>query len=220
MKKPDNQCQYPTVDRKVVTSSSSGQISRRPHHLNQPLRHDYNTWKSHYRRDLSRLVAERTKTRSKAHVCHYFFTFFPIQICWRTIIPSVPFILFRKKHKMLTSQNWWELAQKCVIRLLCDEYFILNTSFIKQNSVTLTYLSLLFQGKTFQILIHQMVKTHIDLYPSFCHQWETLRKSCSVIPTNSFKVNNANSHWAVPVPVSPLGSSRSRQPCHCIAPTE
>ena len=45
----------------------------RPHHVNLLLSHDNKTSKSHYTlvRDLSRLVAGRTKTHAKAHVCPY-----------------------------------------------------------------------------------------------------------------------------------------------------
>ena len=45
----------------------------RPHHVNLLLLHDNKISKSHYTlvRDLSRLVAGRTKARSKAHVCPY-----------------------------------------------------------------------------------------------------------------------------------------------------
>ena len=55
----------------------------RPHHVNLLLLHDTKTTKSHYTlvRDLSRLVAGRTKTHAKAHVCPYCFNLFPIQNC-------------------------------------------------------------------------------------------------------------------------------------------
>ena len=62
----------------------------RPHHVNLLLLHDNKTSKSHYTlvRDLSRLVAGRTKTHVKAHVCPYGLYCFTNQNLLKNHIPE------------------------------------------------------------------------------------------------------------------------------------